>query len=130
MGHQLPCSVNELLSLMVSSKSGQQKLITKAKSPISWKDSGPVSPYPQFGNSKTQINLWKISLIFENILTWDRNYIYEKSKKEYQLIFTSYCGTPHEYNSNKTSREQIKRYLQCHSDELTLAIKKKKKSAD
>lgn len=52
-GHQPLCSINELLSWTISSQSGQQK-ITKAKSPISWKDSGLVPPYPEFGNSKPQ----------------------------------------------------------------------------
>ena len=87
-------SVNELLSWMVSSQSGQQKIIIKAKSPTRWKDSGLVPPYPQFGNSKPQVDLWKIPLNFENIQIWDGNYTYEKSKKEYQLIFTFYCVTP------------------------------------
>ena len=69
MGHQPLCSVNELLSWMVSSQSGQQKIIIKAKSPISWKDSGLVPPYPQFDNSKSQIDLWKITLNFKNTQT-------------------------------------------------------------
>lgn len=34
-----------------------EKIITKAKIPISWKDSGLMSPYPEFDNSKLQIDL-------------------------------------------------------------------------
>lgn len=78
MGHQPLCSVNELLS----SQSDQQKIIIKAKSPICWKDSGLVPPYPQFDNSKSQTDLWKITLNFKNTQTWDGSYTYKKSKRK------------------------------------------------
>ena len=51
-----------LMNYFLGWSPGQQKIVAKAKSPISWKDSGLVPPYPQFGNSRPQADLWKIPL--------------------------------------------------------------------
>ena len=41
-----------------------------------------MPPYPEFDNSKPQIDLWKIPVNFKYIQIWDGNYTYEESKKE------------------------------------------------